>query len=58
MAERGTMPAFVLHGAKDLRMEQVPCPVPGSGEVLVAVQEILAPVLNTQWRFDALLGNE
>lgn len=32
------MMAHVLHGAKDLRWESVACPVPGPGEVLVAVR--------------------
>ncbi|MFZ9935456.1 MAG: NAD(P)-dependent alcohol dehydrogenase [Luteolibacter sp.] len=32
------MKAFVLHGAKDIRPEEVPKPVPGPGEVLVAVR--------------------
>jgi L-idonate 5-dehydrogenase len=33
-----TMTAFVLHGAKDIRKEEVARPVPGPGEVLVAVR--------------------
>lgn len=33
-----TMKAFVLHGAKDIRKEEVARPVPGPGEVLVAVR--------------------
>ena len=33
-----TMKAFVLHGAKDIRLEEVPKPAPGPGEVLVAVR--------------------
>jgi L-idonate 5-dehydrogenase len=33
-----TMQAFVLHGAEDLRLEDVPRPVPGPGEVLVGVR--------------------
>ncbi len=32
-----TMKAAVLHAAKDLRVEEVPVPVPGPGEVLVKV---------------------
>ncbi len=32
------MKAFVLHGAKDIRLEEVPKPAPGPGEVLVAVR--------------------
>ena len=32
------MKAFVLHGAKDIRQEEVARPVPGPGEVLVAVR--------------------
>jgi L-idonate 5-dehydrogenase len=32
------MKAFVLHGAKDIRLQEVPKPVPGPGEVLVAVR--------------------
>ena len=33
-----TMTAFVLHGAKDIRKEQVPRPQPKPGEVLVAIR--------------------
>jgi L-idonate 5-dehydrogenase len=33
-----TMKAFVLHGAKDIRPEEVARPVPGAGEVLIAVR--------------------
>jgi len=33
-----TMTAFVLHGAKDIRKEEVPCPQPKPGEVLVAIR--------------------
>jgi L-idonate 5-dehydrogenase len=33
-----TMKAFVLYGAKDIRKEEVARPVPGPGEVLVAVR--------------------
>lgn len=40
MPGKPTMTAFVLHGAKDIRKEQVPCPAPGPGEVLVAVRGI------------------
>jgi threonine dehydrogenase-like Zn-dependent dehydrogenase len=32
------MRAFLLHGAEDLRLAEVPCPEPGPGEVLVRVQ--------------------
>ncbi|MBT8044130.1 MAG: NAD(P)-dependent alcohol dehydrogenase [Verrucomicrobiae bacterium] len=32
------MQAYVLHGAEDIRLEQRPCPVPGSGELLVKVR--------------------
>lgn len=32
------MKAFVLHGAKDIRAEEVPRPEPGPGEVLVGVR--------------------
>lgn len=38
MSVSETMPAFVLHGAKDLRLEEVPRPVPGPGEMLVRVR--------------------
>lgn len=34
---RGLMRAAVLHGAEDVRMEDVPIPVPGPGEVLARV---------------------
>lgn len=33
-----TMQAFVLHGAEEIRLEDVPRPVPGGGEVLVRVK--------------------
>lgn len=33
-----TMKGFVLHGAKDIRLEEIPKPVPKPGEVLVAVR--------------------
>jgi L-idonate 5-dehydrogenase len=33
-----TMTAFVLHGAKDIRKEEVPRPAAGPGEVLIAVR--------------------
>jgi L-idonate 5-dehydrogenase len=32
------MRAFVLHGAEDIRWEEVPCPAPARGEVLVRVR--------------------
>ena len=32
------MRAVVVHGAGDLRVEEVPDPVPGAGEVLLSVQ--------------------
>jgi len=35
-----TMPAAVLHGARDLRLEDVPVPVPGAGEVLLRVEGV------------------
>lgn len=38
MPEARTMLAHVLHGAKDLRLQTVPRPLPGPGEVLVAVR--------------------
>lgn len=38
LREPETMKAFVLHGAQDIRLEEVPRPVPGPGEVLVAVR--------------------
>lgn len=38
MSAKATMTAFVLHGAKDIRKEQVDRPAPGPGEVLVAVR--------------------
>ena len=38
MTTPSTMRAFVLHGAEDIRLEEVPCPVPGAGEVLVRVR--------------------
>src|SRR2546423_15497919 len=33
-----TMPGAVLHGAKDLRLEECPLPSPGPGEVLVRIR--------------------
>lgn len=33
-----TMQAFVLHGAEDIRLEEVPRPEPGPGEVLIRVR--------------------
>lgn len=38
MADRQTMRAWVLHGAGDMRLEDVPRPAPGPGEVLVRVR--------------------
>ena len=38
MSGENMMQAFVLHGAKDIRLEEVPRPVPGRGEVLVKVR--------------------
>ena len=38
MTMNDTMKAFVLHGAKDIRQEEVSRPAPGPGEVLVAVR--------------------
>lgn len=32
------MKAFVLHGAEDIRLEEVPCPAPGPNEALVKVR--------------------
>lgn len=32
------MQAFVLHGAEDIRLENVPCPTPGANEALVKVR--------------------
>ncbi len=37
MPARGLMRAAVLHGAEDIRMEEVPIPIPGPGEVLARV---------------------
>jgi len=34
------MKAWVLHGVNDLRLEDVPTPVPGKGEVLAAVKAV------------------
>ena len=36
-----TMKAAVLHGKQDVRLEQVPMPQPGTGEVLVKIQAAL-----------------
>ncbi|MFK7909594.1 MAG: zinc-binding dehydrogenase [Akkermansiaceae bacterium] len=33
-----TMKAYVLYGAEDIRLEEVSCPKPGAGEVLVKVR--------------------
>lgn len=38
MADAETMRAWVLHGAGDIRLEEVPRPLPGPGEVLVGVR--------------------
>ena len=38
MPDVPTMQAWVLHGAEDLRLEQIPRPAPGRGEVLVEVR--------------------
>ena len=38
MSELTTMKAFVLHGAEDIRLENVPCPTPGPKEALVKVR--------------------
>lgn len=37
-SQTGIMKAFVLHGAKDIRLQDVPQPVAGPGEVLVKVR--------------------
>lgn len=38
MKTKNTMRAFVLHGAKDLKLEQRPVPVAGPGEVLLKLR--------------------
>ena len=38
MPDSSNMKAFVLHGAKDVRLEEVPKPKPGPNEVLVKVR--------------------
>ncbi len=38
MPELSNMKAYVLHGANDMRLEDVPCPKPGPKEVLVKVR--------------------
>ncbi len=38
MSDENMMQAFVLHGAKDIRLEEVPRPEPKPGEVLVRVK--------------------
>lgn len=38
MSQLSSMKAFVLHGAKDIRLEDVPCPKPGPKEALVKIR--------------------
>jgi len=38
MSDDKTMQAYVLHGAEDIRLEEVPRPLPRPGEVLVGVR--------------------
>jgi L-iditol 2-dehydrogenase len=41
MRERGKMQAALIFGARDLRVEEVPLPEPGMGEILVRVEVAL-----------------
>ena len=59
MVESTTMRAAILHGPRDLRIEDVPCPTPGPGEVRVRVEAALTGGTCTKmWRrgYHATMG--